>query len=77
MSELFLGGFRALSIYVLLPTFLVSVLAGWLHSRKTRRSFSEVSKRVILLNVAVGLPIIVVGAAYLAWWIITHMPAPE
>jgi hypothetical protein len=63
---------------LLLPlAFLASLLAGWLGRARTGRTFRGILIRAIALGLGIGIPICIILAAWLAWWLVGNMPAPE
>jgi len=75
--ELFLSLLRVAAVYLLLPTFFITLVIGWARRGRTNRAFPEILLRAILMTVAVGLPACVVLIVWLAWWTIGHVPAPD
>jgi hypothetical protein len=76
MMDLFLHLLRALVI-LLLPGFLFFFVIGWVRRTRTNRAFREILIRALFIDMGVGLPICAILAAWLTWWITSHVPAPD
>jgi hypothetical protein len=77
MMDLFSAILRGLTIYFSLPIFLICLVVEWAYRNKTARTFRQVFMRALVASIWIGLSILVVLAAWLTWWVINHVPAPD
>jgi hypothetical protein len=77
MLSLFLHFLTPACAFILVPSFFIPLLAGCWAPAPTRRAFGQNVSHALLIALKVGLPIALLLAAAGAWWITSHMSAPD